>query len=137
MEKTRLQWAKNGYVVNDGETGIFRWTSRWCTQKSEYFSENQVHMDIESAKSLIREKNKEYYHNYKIKKKEIDFERKMRDDYKTKYQWEEVGRIPLETAKPILGETLNNRFKQCPTYGSTYYYYHKKDTCVKEDKNEI
>lgn len=70
-EKTMLEWAKLGYVLNDKAVGNRKWTNRYCQRKATYYSFNELHLDLVKAKGIIKNKNHEYYLNAKaILKKE-------------------------------------------------------------------
>lgn len=136
-EKTLLEWAKLGYVLNDKAVGNRKWTNRYCQRKATYYPFNEVHLDLVKAKEIIKNKNHEYYLNAKAKKEKIKEEIKIRDNYKTKFQWLNVNRIINPNAIPITGEKLNKLHPYCATYGSSYLYYHIKDTHELISKEEL
>lgn len=57
---TALQWAKEGYVPNADAVGEERWTNCFHGQKATYYKDNEVHKDSETAKDMLRAKQKEH-----------------------------------------------------------------------------
>lgn len=95
---TTLQWAKKGFVPNEGAKGIELYTNSHHSAKAVYFAEEEVHEDIVAAKAIISAKNKEYRANAQKKEQKRKEAAKYREKMKTTWQWLQEGRIPKDDA---------------------------------------
>ena len=57
---TALQWAKKGFIPNEGTEGTEQWTNCYYSSKAVYFKDCEVHEDKEAAKAILSAKRKEY-----------------------------------------------------------------------------
>lgn len=57
---TALQWAKKGFIPNEGTEGTEQWTNCYYSAKAVYFKDCEVHEDKEAAKAILSAKRKEY-----------------------------------------------------------------------------
>lgn len=57
---TALQWAKKGFIPNEGAEGTEQWTNCYYSAKAVYFKDCEVHEDKEAAKAILSAKRKEY-----------------------------------------------------------------------------
>ena len=51
--KTARNWAVHGFVVNENAVGEEMWTNRYCTQKSIYYTPDQVHQATDEELSAF------------------------------------------------------------------------------------
>lgn len=47
---TALQWAKKGFIPNEGVKGTEQWTNCYYSAKAVYFKDSEVHEDKDAAK---------------------------------------------------------------------------------------
>lgn len=121
-ELTLKQWNDKGYKLKKNAKGVLDWNNCYYRYKVMRYSENEVkQMTDEEFKIYKKQKNHEAYlraKENKIKKARIEY---IYDNYKTSYQWLNLGYIILENQKPKIGSDL----MRC--YGinkaSDYYYY--------------
>ena len=52
---TALQWAKKGFIPNEGAEGTEQWTNCYYSAKAVYFKDCEVHEDKEAAKAILSE----------------------------------------------------------------------------------
>ena len=135
-ELTTLQWAKHGYVPNTDAKGIERWTNCYHSVKATYYNENEVHVDFESAKSILQAKRREYREEAKKRKQRLVNFEIYRENMKTEWQWLQEGRIPNPNARWKNGESLNNTFKTC-SFGSHYCYCNIDETRKASSSEEL
>lgn len=57
---TALQWAKKGFIPNEGVKGTEQWTNCYYSAKAVYFKDSEVHEDKDAAKAILSAKRKEY-----------------------------------------------------------------------------
>ena len=57
---TALQWAKKGFIPNEGAKGTKQWTNSFYSAKAVYFKDSEVHEDKDTAKAILFAKRKEY-----------------------------------------------------------------------------
>ncbi len=57
---TALQWAKKGFIPNEGAKGTKQWTNCFYSAKAVYFKDSEVHEDKDTAKAILFAKRKEY-----------------------------------------------------------------------------
>lgn len=53
---TALQWAKKGFIPNEGAEGTEQWTNCYYSAKAVYFKDCEVHEDKEAAKAILSAK---------------------------------------------------------------------------------
>ena len=46
---TALQWAKKGFIPNEGVKGTEQWTNCYYSAKAVYFKDSEVHEDKDAA----------------------------------------------------------------------------------------
>lgn len=137
MDKlTELQWAKKGFVPNEGAKGEEGWNNNYYRYRVIRFPESEVHEDLVAAKAIVSAKNKEYRSKAKKKEQKRKETAEYREKMKTKWQWLQEGRIPNENARWELGEELNKTFHTC-SYGSNYCYCHQRYTRKAQNSDEL
>lgn len=130
---TALQWAKKGFIPNEGAEGTEQWTNCYYSAKAVYFKDSEVHEDKDTAKAILLAKRKEYRDVAKKRKEKRIKNAAYREKMKTQWQWLQEGRIPNDNARWEVGEELNKMFCTC-AYGSNYCYCHERYT--HEPKND-
>lgn len=130
---TALQWAKKGFIPNEGAEGTEQWTNCYYSAKAVYFKDSEVHEDKDTAKAILFAKRKEYRDVAKKRKEKRIKNAAYREKMKTQWQWLQEGRIPNDNARWEVGEELNKMFCTC-AYGSNYCYCHERYT--HEPKND-
>ncbi len=130
---TALQWAKKGFIPNEGAEGTKQWTNCFYSAKAVYFKDSEVHEDKDTAKAILFAKRKEYRDVAKKRKEKRIKNAVYREKMKTQWQWLQEGRIPNDNARWEVGEELNKIFCTC-AYGSNYCYCHERYT--HEPKND-
>lgn len=50
---TALQWAKKGFIPNEGAKGTKQWTNSFYSAKAVYFKDSEVHEDKDTAKAIL------------------------------------------------------------------------------------
>lgn len=113
---TALQWAKKGFIPNEGAKGTKQWTNSFYSAKAILFAKRKEYRDVAKKRKEKRIKNAAY-----------------REKMKTQWQWLQEGRIPNDNARWEVGEELNKMFCTC-AYGSNYCYCHERYT--HEPKND-
>lgn len=53
---TALQWAKKGFIPNEGVKGTEQWTNCYYSAKAVYFKDSEVHEDKDAAKAILSAK---------------------------------------------------------------------------------
>lgn len=48
---TALQWAKKGFIPNEGTKGTKQWTNSFYSAKAVYFKDSEVHEDKDHCQS--------------------------------------------------------------------------------------
>ena len=114
---TALQWAKKGFIPNEGAKGTKQWTNSFYSAKAVYFKDSEVHEDKDTAKAILFAKRKEYRDVAKKRKEKRIKNAAYREKMKTQWQWLQEGRIPNDNARWEVGEELNKMFCTC-AYGS-------------------
>lgn len=137
MEKlTALQWAKRGFVPNEGAKGEEGWNNNYYSYRVIRFSDSEVHEDLLAAKVIVSAKNKEYRAKAKKREQKRKEAAEYREKMKTKWQWLQEGKIPNENARWEVGEELNKTYNCC-SYGSNYCYCHERYTHEPKDDEEM
>ena len=133
---TALQWAKKGFIPNEGAKGTKQWTNSFYSAKAVYFTDSEVHEDKDTAKAILFAKRKEYRDVAKKRKEKRIKNAAYREKMKTQWQWLQEGRIPNDNARWEVGEELNKMFCTC-AYGSNYCYCHIDETHIPKDSEEM
>ena len=115
---TALQWAKKGFIPNEGAKGTKQWTNSFYSAKAVYFKDSEVHEDKDTAKAILFAKRKEYRDVAKKRKEKRIKNAAYREKMKTQWQWLQEGRIPNDNARWEVGEELNKMFCTCLLYTS-------------------
>lgn len=139
MKKTELQWAKEGFVINECAKGELEWINGYHQARVIRFSEDEVHTDIKKAKEIIRQKNRQYRENRKKKEQKWNEFVEERMKWHTEYQWLQEGRIPNVNARWKNGNDLNYLYSYvCDhSFGSNYYYCYISDTHIPINSREL
>ena len=101
---TALQWAKKGFIPNEGTEGTEQWTNCYYSAKAVYFKDCEVHEDKEAAKAILSAKRKEYRDVAKKREEKRKQNAEYREKMKTHWQWLQEGRIPDPHARWRVGE---------------------------------
>ena len=133
---TALQWAKKGFIPNEGAEGTEQWTNCYYSAKAVYFKDCEVHEDKEAAKAILSAKRKEYRDVAKKREEKRKQNAEYREKMKTHWQWLQEGRIPDPHARWRVGEELNRTYNTC-SYGSRYCYCHERYTLEPKNDEEI
>ena len=133
---TALQWAKKGFIPNEGAEGTEQWTNCYYSAKAVYFKDCEVHEDKEAAKAILSAKRKEYRDVAKKREEKRKQNAEYRGKMKTHWQWLQEGRIPDPHARWRVGEELNRNYNTC-SYGSKYCYCHERYTHEPKNDEEI
>ena len=133
---TALQWAKKGFIPNEGAEGTEQWTNCYYSAKAVYFKDCEVHEDKEAAKAILSAKRKEYRDVAKKREEKRKQNAEYREKMKTHWQWLQEGRIPDPHARWRVGEELNRTYNTC-SYGSRYCYCHERYTHEPKNDEEI
>lgn len=96
---TALQWAKKGFIPNEGTKGTKQWTNSFYSAKAVYFKDSEVHEDKDTAKAILFAKRKEYRDVAKKRKEKRIKNAAYREKMKTQWQWLQEGRIPNDNAR--------------------------------------
>lgn len=135
-QMTMLQWLQEGYILNSDAVGNERWTNCNHVRKAVYYKETEVHEDKDTARNLLKERQKQTYQRAKAKAIRLKKSLELRELMKTKWQWLQAGRIPNTDVRWRCGDDLNRIHKIC-TYGSSYCYCHIDDTHLPKDSEEL
>lgn len=136
-QMTMLQWLKEGYILNSDAVGNEQWTNCNHVRKAVYYKETEVHKDKDTARNLLKERQKQTYQRANAKAIRLKKSLELRELMKTKWQWLQEGRIPNPSARWRCGEDLNRIHKLYYSYGSSYYYCHIDDTHLPVDSEEL
>ena len=88
---TALQWAKKGFIPNEGAEGTEQWTNCYYSAKAVYFKDCEVHEDKEAAKAILSAKRKEYRDVAKKREEKRKQNAEYRGKMKTHWQWLQEG----------------------------------------------
>lgn len=117
---TALQWAKKGFIPNEGAKGTKQWTNSFYSAKAVYFKDSEVHEDKDTAKAILFAKRKEYRDVAKKRKEKRIKNAAYREKMKTQWQWLQEGRIPNDNARWEVGEELNKIYLKRYRYEYRY-----------------